>query len=92
MANSNSGARNNALPEMFGSSNLYEMPIDVQSPEHPQYLATNPTPSFVHVSRDSTKGKNDRVLINSEVGQGARRAKDVWMSSVEPYTSNPFYC
>ena len=70
VANSNSGARNNALPGMFGNTDLYEMPIDVQSPKHPQYLTTNPTPSFVHVSRKSSQGKNDRVLINSQVGQG----------------------
>ena len=65
VANSNGGARNNALPEMLGSSDLYEMPINVQSPERTQYLATNPSPSFVHVSRDSTEEKNDRVSINS---------------------------
>ena len=40
VANSSGGARNNALPEMFGSSDLYEMPINVQSPERTQYLAT----------------------------------------------------
>ncbi|KAL5555175.1 hypothetical protein UlMin_037411 [Ulmus minor] len=77
VANSSGGARNNALPEMFGSSDLYEMPINVQSPERTQYLATNPSPSFVHVSRDLTEEKNDRVSINSQVGQGERRAEEV---------------
>ena len=88
-ANSTSGVRNYTLAEMFSSSDLYEMPIDVQSPEHTQYLAPNPTPSFMHVSRESSKGKNDRVSINSQVGQGARRAEDVYLSLVEPYCNVP---
>ncbi|KAL5568364.1 hypothetical protein UlMin_024939 [Ulmus minor] len=65
------------------------MPINVQSPEHTQYLATNPSPSFVYVSRDSTEGKNDRVSINSQVGQGERRAEEVCTSPVEPYCNVP---
>ena len=43
----------------------------------------------MHVSRESSQGKNDRVSINSQVGQGARRAEDVCMSPVKPYCNVP---
>ena len=43
----------------------------------------------MHVSRKSSKEKNDRVSINSQVGQGARRVEDVCLSPVEPYCNVP---
>ena len=56
VVNSSNGAENHVLPEMFGTIDVNEMPIDMESPTRSQFVATTPTPSFVHVVTNATEG------------------------------------
>ena len=56
MVNSSNDTENHVLPEMFGSRDVNEMPIDMPSLAHNQFVEPTPTPSFVHVVTNAIEG------------------------------------
>ena len=66
MVNSSNGVENHVLPEVLGNRDVYEMQIDMPSPNHSHFVASTSPLSFVHVARNSTEGNNNGVSNNSQ--------------------------
>ena len=89
MVNTSTGMETHVLPQVFGSRDLYEMEIDMPSPEHSPFVAATSPASFIYVARTVTKGNNNRDSTNSQGNQEVARTENVSSTSIEPYCNVP---